>query len=149
MNREVEVTLLMIQLQVGLIGIEQVSTWLEKELMACNESDTVFQHIATAVFIKEHNEMVQALKEFSLDFDAKIEVKLINFLLKLVQSDEVKVIKVAHCLEYFEHIEVSTFVDRAAYFKCCIEDIEANVYGNIAVLKKELVEYLKSKGQSA
>ncbi len=145
MNRKVEVTLLMLQLQVGLIGIEQVSTWLEKELMTCDESDTVFQHIASAVSIKEHDEMVQALKEFSLDFDAKIEAELINLILKLAQSNEERVVKVAHCLEHFEHIDVSTFVDRAAYFKCSIEDIEADVYGNIVLLKEELVEYLKSK----
>ena len=85
------------------------------------------------------------MKEFSLDFDAKIEAELINLILKLAQSNEERVVKVAHCLEHFEHIDVSTFVDRAAYFKCSIEDIEADVYGNIVLLKEELVEYLKSK----
>lgn len=148
MNRKLKATVLKFQFQVGLVGIAQINKWLEQELVSCPDDDPTLEVLAAAVSLTQHDEMVQALKELSLDYDSSVAQSLVNSILNMVQNSEDELVKVAHCLEHFEHLEIDTFVDKASYFKCSIEDIEAGVYGNINILKKELIEYLKVKQRS-
>ncbi len=76
MNRKSQATILKLQLQVGLVGIAEINKWLEQKLISCANDDPTLEVLAAAVSLTQHDEMVQALKELSLDYDSSVAQSL-------------------------------------------------------------------------
>jgi hypothetical protein len=148
MNIKLKATVLKLEFQVGLISLAQVNKWLEQELISCADDDPILEALASAITLTQHDEIVEALNKLSLDYDSSVARILVDSILHLARNSEDELIKVAHCLEHFEHLEIDIFIDEASYFKCAIEDIEAGVYGNMSILRKEMIEYFKNKRNS-
>ena len=145
MKRLEKLLVLKIQLQIGLIDVNQILRWVDEQLLICDENTIDFEVLALASSSSTSNEMIDVLNDYNCDFNKSMELELINNLLSKAKDDDRGFVKVAHCIELIQVFYINVFIDSDAYFKCTIEDIEAGVYGNAELLHAELIEYLEGK----
>ncbi|ABE55720.1 hypothetical protein Sden_2440 [Shewanella denitrificans OS217] len=145
MNRKEEATILKVQLQIGLVSVDQAVKWIDEQLLYCDVDNSDFEALASAASTSKHDEMVDALANLGSKYDNDIALGLVVGLIAKANSSVQDFIKVAHSIEHLEMIGVTTLADKGAYFKCSIEDIEAGVYGDVDSLRAELIEYLEGK----
>ncbi len=145
MNRKIKATLLKIELQIGLIDIADVIRWFDEQIILCHESDPDLMELTSILPQTSAQEIAETLDTLGQACDKVIIEELIQDLLVRIEIGEYEFKKVVHCMEHLELINIFVVQEKSAYFKCSMEDIESGVYGDINLLRTELIEYLKSK----